>query len=392
MKKRFSFPHKLKIVPGLITIFVFVLCVTGAWADGAKTKKTKTDPVEQLKKELGLSVYLQGGFTGNLRGADTNDWRVFDHSGNSFTLDLAELQFLKAPTAGHVGYKLKLSAGETAKWIHANGLGDTSQPFDLTEAYVNYVAPVGSGLTLQFGKFVTFTGEEVIEAGGNYNYSRSLLFNYAIPFTHTGFMAGYTFCPALSANFYVLNGWDDEVDNNVGKTFGLSTTVTPSSNSSLVFNFLYGPEETNDNHDNRFLFDWVGSVSPANNLTLVLNTDYGWEKGSPSNPNGLNQDAKWYGAAAYVNYVFNSKWSGTIRAEELKDPQGFRTVSTLTPDPFPAGTGQNLKEFTLTGQYTLAKNLLLRPEYRHDWSNLDSFAKATRDQQDTLALGVIYTW
>ena len=361
---------------GLGLIMVLFFGVFAAWADDAKT-----DPVDKLKQELGLSVYLQGGFTGNLRGADTNDWRVFDHSGNSFTLDLVELQFLKTPTVGHVGYKLKLSAGETAKWIHANGLGNTNQPFDLTEAYVDYIAPVGSGLKLQFGKFVTMHGEEVIEARDNYNYSRSFLFNYAIPFTHTGFMAGYSFSNAVSVNGYIVNGWDNEVDNNVAKTYGLSANITPSSISSLVFNFMYGPEENGDNHDNRFLFDWVGSLSPTSKLTLVVNTDYGWEKGSPSNPNGLNEDAKWYGLAAYANYVFTDKWSGTLRAEELKDPQGFRT-----------GFAQNLKEVTLTAQYILAKNLLVRPEYRHDWSNEATFANNTRKQQDTLALGVMYTW
>ncbi len=371
---------------GLGLILVLFWGISAAWADGA----AKTDAADQLKKELGLSVYLQGGYTLNTRGADTNDWRLFDYKGDSFSLDLMELQFLKTPQMGGLGYKVKLSAGEAAKFIHANGLGasannpagpNNSDSFDLTEAYVDYLAPVGRGLTLQFGKFVTFTGEEVIEAAGDYNYSRSFLFDYAIPFTHTGFMAGYAFSNAVSANAYVVNGWDNAEDNNTGKTFGLSTTVTPSSASSLVFNFMYGPEENNDNHDNRFLFDWVGSISPVKNLTLVANTDYGWEKGSPSNPNGLNQDAKWYGAAFYVNYVFTDKTSGTIRAEELKDPQGFRT-----------GLAQNLKEVTLTMQYILAKNLLLRPEYRHDWSNIDSFAGNTRDQQDTLALGVMYTW
>lgn len=379
---------------GLAFICILLLGLTTAFADGAP----KPGSVDAIKQALGLSVYLQGGYTGNLRGADTNEWRVFDHSGNSFTLDLAELQFLKAPSLGHVGFKLKLAAGETAKFIHSNGLGASNPdlPFDLTEAYVDYVAPIGSGLTLQLGKFVTFTGEEVIEASGDYNYSRSFLFNYAIPFTHTGFMAGYTFSKVLSANAYILNGWDDEVDNNVGKTYGLSTTVTPSSSSSLIFNFLFGPEEKNDNHDNRFLFDWVGSISPVKNLTLVTNTDFGWEKGSPTNPNGLNEDAKWYGAAVYANYVFTDKWSGTVRAEEFWDPQGFRTLIANPPagevDPYPLGTGQNLKEVTLTAQYTLAKDLLLRPEYRHDWSNLATFANFSRKQQDTLALGVMYTW
>ena len=369
---------------GLILVMFLGTCT--AWADGA----AETDPVDQLKKELGLSVYLQGGYTFTFRDPKSgeNDWRAFDHKSNSFTLDLVELQFLRTAPVGGIGYKVKLSAGETAKFIHANGLGasasnpagpNNSEAFDLTEAYVDYVAPLGRGLTLQFGKFVTFTGEEVLEASGNYNYSRSFLFNYAIPFTHTGLMVGYPFSGAVSANFYVLNGWDDASDNNNGKTYGLSTTVTPSSISSLVFNFLYGPEESNNDADNRFLFDWVGSLSPVKNLTLVANTDYGWEKGNSATPN--NADAKWYGAAVYANYVFTEKISGTIRAEELKDPQGFRT-----------GVPQNLKEVTLTAQYTLAKDLLLRPEYRHDWSNADSFAGNTRDQQDTLAFGVMYTW
>ena len=333
-----------------------------------------------IKNAIGMSIYLQGGFTGNLQGNDTNDWRVFDNHGNQFTLDLAELQFLKAPAVGQVGYKVKISAGETAKDIHSVGLGASNpdQPFDLTEAYVNYTLPVGSGLTLQLGKFVTFTGEEVIEASGDYNYSRSFLFNYAIPFTHTGFMAGYTFSPKISANAYILNGWDVASGNNHSQTYGLSTTVTPSSASSLVFNFLYGPTQAQDNHDNRFLFDWVGSVSPVKNLTVAVNTDYATDK----NLAGLGEDDKWYGIAGYVNYVFNDKVSATIRGEEFMDPQGART----------GFAGQHLKEVTITGQYTLANNLLLRPEYRHDWSNQASFNSNTKKSQDTLALGVMYTW
>ncbi len=372
MKKRF-------FVYVLAVACVLFLGFTTAFAADAANPVS----VDAIKQALGLSVYLQGGYTANLRGSDTNDWRVFDHSGNSFTLDIMELQFLKTAPVGGVGFKVKLSAGETAKFIHSNGLGasDKDLPFDLTEAYIDYVAPVGKGLTLQLGKFATFTGEEVIEASGDYNYSRSFLFNYAIPFTHTGLMASYPVSGAVTANVYVLNGWDNETDNNVGKTYGLSTTVTPSSAASLIFNFLYGPEENNDNHDNRFLFDWVGSLNATSKLTLVANTDYGYEKGSPTNPNLLNEDAKWYGAAFYANYVFTDKVSGTVRAEEFKDPQGFRT-----------GFVQNLKEVTLTAQYALAKNLLLRPEYRHDWSNAATFASNTRKQQDTLELGVMYTW
>jgi hypothetical protein len=55
-----------------------------------------------------------------------------------------------------------------------------------------------------------------------------------------------------------------------------------------------------------------------------------------------------------------------------------------------------LKEITLTPKFKVAKNLLLRPEYRHDWSDQKGFdsRKQTFNQktQDTIALGVMYTW
>src|SRR5574340_1158569 len=101
---------------------MLLLSVSGAYAEDAKPAGLK---VEDIKTALGMSIYLQGGYTYNFKNPDSqeNDLRVFDHKANSFTLDLAQLVFTKDATIGTVGYKLKLSAGETAKLIHAAGLG-----------------------------------------------------------------------------------------------------------------------------------------------------------------------------------------------------------------------------------------------------------------------------
>ena len=60
------------------------------------------------------------------------------------------------------------------------------------------------------------------------------------------------------------------------------------------------------------------------------------------------------------------------------------------------GIPQKLKEVTITPEFRIVKNLLLRPEYRHDWSNKEAFDShhMTFDKkiQDTLAIGVMYTW
>lgn len=359
----------------VVTIMMVFSLVVAA---GAEDAKPAPNPLADIKTALGLSIYLQGGITFNLRNPDPreNDLRVFDHKANSFGLDLAQIVFTKDAPMGGVGYKLKLSAGETAKWIHSRGLGKADDEFDLTEAYISYMAPVGKGLKLQFGKFVTMHGAEVIEAKDNFNYSRSLLFNYAIPFTHTGLLAGYAFSDQVSANLYLVNGWDNTDDNNKGKTVGLTVGYTPIEQIGLTFNVMYGPEKDN-NSDNRFLFDWVGTFKPMKNTTVVLNTDYATEDHSAAG----GGTAKWYGIAGYVKYDFSDLVSGTVRAEYFNDKDGLRT-----------GTAQRLKEITLTPEFKVAKSIIVRPEYRHDWSDEMSFKGGSRKSQDTIALGVMYTW
>ena len=340
--------------------------------------------VNGIKDTLGLSIYLQGGYNFNFRNPDsgTNEQRIFDQKANSFLIDLAQIQFLKDAPVGGLGYKLKVSLGETAKFIHSAGLGGPNDVVDLTEAYINYVAPLGSGIKLQFGKFVTYHGAEVIEARDDFNYSRSFLFNYAIPFTHTGFMAGYTFSKAFSANVYVVNGWDVTNDNNKGKTFGTSFVVTPVEPFSMNFGFMYGPEQSHHSTNYRFLFDWVGTFKATKNLTFVVNTDYASEEQDPLNG---GRNSRWFGVAGYAKYDFTDWFSTTIRAEYFDDKDGVRT-----------GIAQKVKEITITPEFKIVKNLLLRPEYRHDWSNKDGFDSQhttfNKKSQDTIALGMMYTW
>jgi len=353
-----------------------------------------------IKNWLGVSIYLQGGYTYNFENPDSqeNGLRVFDHKANSFTLDLAELLFNKDAATGGVGYRLKLSAGETAKFIHASGLGNSDNPIDLTEAYISYIAPLGQGLKFQFGKFVTFTGAEVIEARDNMNYSRGLLFNYAIPITHTGLMVGYPFSDKLSANIYVVNGWDNFDDEGSSKTLGLNINITPADQFSAVINFLDGREKDLQTgvESERFLSDTIITVKPVKNLTFVINPDYATQSRSAVN----GKDAKWYGVAGYIKYDFSDLFSSTIRAEYFKDDNGARIIplavrSDMTP-LLPAGTGVTAKEITFTPEFRLVKDFIVRPEYRHDWDNQTVFdshrSSLNKKSQDTVALGVIYTF
>jgi hypothetical protein len=384
------------LVVVLAVLATFVLSA-GGWADDVKpaddaAAKPPASKLEEIKNLLGLSVYLQGGYIYNFADPDSgeNGLRIFDHKANSFTLDLAQIVFNRDSAVGTVGYRLKLSAGETAKWIHETGLGNTDNPFDLTEAYINYTAPIGKGLKLQFGKFVTMHGAEVIEARDDMNYSRGLLFNYAIPFTHTGLMIAYPFSDKIGASFYVVNGWDNFDDDGSSKTLCLSVSVTPAEQFSALVNVMSGREVITPGAScsdsvcsNRFLSDTVITVKPMKNLTFVVNPDYATQ--SNAAPDG--GDAVWYGVAGYVKYDFSDLFSAAVRGEYFNDKDGVRT-----------GTPQKAREITLTPEFRIMKNLIVRPEYRHDWSDRQVFDQSTaggpgtKKSQDTLALGVMYTW
>jgi hypothetical protein len=373
---------KKRIVTIGLMLLVILTFSAGAWAD--EEKKASGINVDEIKKALGLSIYLQGGYNYNFASPDSgeNQLRVFDQKANSFTLDLAQIQFLKDPAVGGLGYKLKLSFGETAKFIHAMGLGNAGDEFDLTEAYISYSAPLGKGLRFDFGKMATYHGAEVIEARDNPNYSRSYLFNFAIPFTHTGLKMSYAFSDTLNASVHVVNGWDNFNDNNKSKTVGVSVGYTPVEQLAMIFNLMYGPEKDDNNHDNRFLFDWVGTIKPVKNLSIILNTDYATEQHSDPDSGGT---AKWYGVAAIAKYDFSDMYSLSVRGEYFNDQNGVRT-----------GTPQHLKEVTLTPEIRVAQGLIVRPEYRHDWSNGTVFdshdTPLNKKQQDTVAVALMYTW
>jgi Putative beta-barrel porin-2, OmpL-like. bbp2 len=349
------------------------------FADDAKP----TVSADELKKALGMSIYVQGGYTyngnasSNATSGSENDLRWLDHKANSFGLDLMELVFAKDPSVGVIGYKVKISGGETAKLIHSAGLGDAGQDaIDLTEAYLSYTAPIGSGLRFDAGKMGTFIGAEVMEAIDNPNYSRSFLFSYAEPLTHTGVKAGYAFNDNVNAALFLLNGWDNVDDNNAGKSIGASVNVSAGDLVSAYINYLEGPEQANDSRDNRSLVDLVATIKPTRPLSFILNYDNGREK-----LGGALSDAKWNGLSGIVKYDLNDTFSVAFRGEFFDDKDGIRT-----------GTVQKLTEETLTLEARLAGGLVLRPEYRHDSSDAQSFDNGGKKTQDTLALGMMYRW
>ena len=116
-------------------------------------------------------------------------FRTFDVQHHSFSLSLAEVAFAKGVTPeSRVGFRADLNFGKTADLVAAYEPEDDGQEIykHIQQAYVSLLT---GKVTWDVGKFVTPIGAEVIESQDNWNYTRSILFGYAIPFYHVGLRA-----------------------------------------------------------------------------------------------------------------------------------------------------------------------------------------------------------
>lgn len=380
----------------------------------AKVEKEKAMPMSEagipaaitsFAKEIDVHGSVDTGYIFNTNtpvspNARTNNLRVFDTEANGFMLNLAELNFEKPISQeSPVGFRVDLTYGKDAELFDAAGLGSGTDEFDLQQAYAQFYVPFSlpfmHALNFRIGKYVTLHGAEVIESVDNWNYSRSLLFGYAIPFTHTGIRAYYKPVETWPVEAYIgiVNGWDNVNDNNRAKSLEAMFCYTPFDNLSLTVAGMFGPERAGSNEDFRNLIDTVITFKPFDKLTLKANYDYGWEKNGASATAGLSgdgKDASWDGIAGYAKYDILDWWSIAGRGEFFHDRNGVRT-GQLTSATMPM-TDVEIWEFTLTNEFKLYNNLITRLEYRYDKANGQVYTKdkITANYQGTVAAEVIY--
>lgn len=307
--------------------------------------------------------------------------RVFDTEPRSFNLHQAALTVAMQPEQGF-GALVNLTAGRDARIIKS--FDTTTNDFDVTQAFVQYA---GGPVVVTAGKYVTLAGAEVINSTLDVNYSRSILFGYAIPFAHTGLRATWAASDALSFAVGVNNGWDQLKDANEQKTFELGVYLTPSAWFSLGAQGYTGTERAGGFTDNvsgrRDLIDVVATIKATEQLTFILNYDWARQENATSLIDGSTIKAKWTGVAAYVNYQPSDQWRWSLRAEYFDDEDGYRT-----------GVVQEWKEATLTLAYLPNASAEIRIEVRGDRSDQRSFVEsngsAVKKDQNSAGVEAIF--
>jgi hypothetical protein len=306
----------------------------------------------------------------------TNQLQNFDVNWGQPELSLGKITIDKSDKA--LGFHVDAGFGETMRLIHA---ADPSAIDHQALRYIEQMYVIAKpanthGTEIDFGQFVTSAGAEVIEANSNYNYSRSLLFAWAIPYYHFGARINVPVTKIWTVGVQVVNAWNTVWGNNDMKNIGITSALTKPLYTWTV-NYYEGPNHTGTTDGKRNLIDTTLLLTPNAKFNMYINADY-----ARDNRVGGGYDP-WYGLAVAGHYQISKAFSLSPRAEFFNDKTGFST-----------GTPQILKEGTITGEYKYNDHLIGRLEFRHDASNHPFFNRgaqlAKTDSATTATLGLMY--
>ena len=360
-----------------------------------------------------INVSLDGYYAYNFNDpvGRVNLLRAYDVSSNAFSLNQAAIIFERAPdvAAGRrYGARLDLQFGQATATLQGNPNNEPRPAIyrNIYQAYGTYVVPVGSGLTVDFGKWASSLGTE-----GNYtqfqmNYSRGYWFNF-LPFYHMGIRTRYAINNKLALNYWLVNGTNQVEPTKGFKDEMFGFVLTPTKTVSWTMNYYFGQEHPNATPiatcgpvpvqpglcfqqispapDGKLhIFDSYVTWQTTPRLTLQLEGDYVIQRlWASSAPGQSSAPVHTDGGAGWAKYQLTPRTYIAGRGEYLSDRGGLFS-----------GVTEALKDFTATYDFTLANGFEMKYEYRRDWSNQPIFLTSQQNvystHQDTATLGVIW--
>src|SRR5213594_2493807 len=219
--------------------------------------------------------------------------------------------------------------GQLTTHLEQADSGPPETAIEIDNLIINWTPKRLSTLTLSFGRFDAPIGFERDDEPLNLVPTTSFTFENARPVKFTGLMARYTLNPKISVVGLVANGWDQEADNNSGKTGGLKVQVFPSSGLAVAAGAFYGPEEDSTNGAQRTLLTGDATWQPLPRLIVQAEAHHGSQQGT-----------KWTGVVGQAFWRVGRSTGLTVRGEVFDDPDGART-----------GTAQQLQSLTISPWY-----------------------------------------
>ncbi len=302
-----------------------------------------------------------------------------DGSDGTLSLDQVEIDVEK---------KLDEKVSLRADLNYLAGTGGLAFDDIVEQGYVTYALSVGNGLDLTFGKFNAPIGFELLDAPDMYQYSHALVFDNGLPTNLTGLMGSYAFSDMVDVAIYLVNGWDNNTDNNNSKTVGGRIGITPMEGVNIGISGISGPEVDDNITDKRNVFDIDFTITMIENLIIGGEFNTGKEENQGTATG--ETDSKWTGYLLMAHYDFTDIYGITARYDYFNDKGGSRLDDTDT-----------LKEkrtvFTIAPTFSLGGGAGMLVEYRYEKSDENVFknkaaVKRIEDSSDTIAVEFTYSF
>jgi hypothetical protein len=390
---------------------------------GAASDASKSDTAAPVSwsDTLKFSGHIEAGITGNPDDPNNgiNFGHLFTDRANRPVLNQVLLtgeRPLDPKAAGYdFGFKLQSMYGSDARYTHSFNLFDrvtnNRNQFDIVEANGLAHLPLltEGGIDFKVGIFPSPMSAEVIDAAGNALYSHSYIFNFGVPFKHTGALATIHLTPMIDLYAGVdtgVNAWiGRKGDNNstgAGQG-GVGLNLMDGKLTVLALTHI-GPENPRGipgvraDGDLRYLNDIVTTWKASDALTLTTDLNY-------IRDDGLH--AIGYGAAQYAVYTFSDSISLVGRGEVWRDNNGafvaafpgsqdFVNAERDLPATAISGGRTTYGALTLGINYKpevpkAIEGFVIRPEIRYDGSlnGTKPFDAGKSDHQVTIGADFI---
>lgn len=263
---------------------------------------------------------------------------------------------------------LELEQDGTEKW---NSDSHRTYGFALPQFYVEAFAPIGGGLTIKAGHFYTIIGYETVTAPDNFFYSHLYTHIYGEPFTHTGMLASYNLTPDI----VVHSGWTLGADNftdpndNLGYLGGITWQVCPGTSIAYAFHWSEDSFDPELENSAEYIHSIVFQHEICPGLRYVFESDFGYGEDQKITRSGGLAHAEWYGTVHYLFYDITPTLTFGTRFEWFRDEDNARILGLGE-----FADGGNYFDLTFGLNWRPLPCLIVRPEARWDWSNVDSAA------------------
>ncbi len=218
--------------------------------------------------------------------------------------------------------------GQLTTHVEPQPSGPAETHIELDNLIINWTPAKVSALSLSFGRFDAPVGFERDDEPLNLVPTSSFTLETARPVKFTGLMARYTLSPKVSLLGLVANGWDQETDNNRGKTAGFKLQLFPSTMLAVAGGVFYGPEQDFIDDAQRLLLTGDATWQPFQRLIVQAEAHHATE-----------QDRSWTAAIGQTFFRVGRSTALTLRGDLVDDPDGVRTgtpgkLSSITISPW----------------------------------------------------------